>query len=383
MERPWPVLYIEEWPELAGGGQQFLLQLIRGLDRKRFSPLIALPGPGSFAEALSSFGIEPFFVPILSFKNPLHWGSNLCSLWRLRRICLEKGVRLIHANSILRGTIYAGLVGRSLKIPTLWHVHRFRPERILEAVLAALVDRVILVSRAGFSLNFSFLEKTPKGVVIYNGIDVKRFQERQRPSPLRKTWGVSEETPLLGMVGVLHPIKGFDILFQSLQEIKKILTDFRLWVVGEDGTPSQIFRKSYEGEVRSRGLQENVLFLGKQEDIPEILSALDYFLMPTVTHEAFPMVILEAMAAGLPIIASRIGGIPEAIEEGVSGILVPPGDAEALTEAILGLLRNRGRALELGKSARKRVEAYFTVEKNVSKVQDLYERLITGDENRD
>jgi len=214
-----------------------------------------------------------------------------------------------------------------------------------------------------------------KVVTIYNGVQTNEFAALAARAAARgrRAFGIPAGAPLVGAVGRLHRQKGFTDLITALAQVREHLPAVRLLLVG-DGE----LRGDLEAHAQALGLSEVVTFAGLRTDIPEILAELDLFALPSL-WEGLPNVVLEAMAAGLPVVATAVGGTPEVVVDGVSGLLVPPHDPAALAEALVFLLRDPGMRRKIGQAGRKRVGQCFSVGQMVRKTEDLYETLLNGD----
>jgi glycosyltransferase involved in cell wall biosynthesis len=209
-------------------------------------------------------------------------------------------------------------------------------------------------------------------VTIYNGVDVTQFPVAsvQATAQARRAIGMPFKVPLVGSVGRLHPQKGFSDLLTAFVQVRQRIPSAQLFVAG-DGE----LREGLEAQARSLGMAEAVTFTGVRADVPKILAALDLFVLPSL-WEGMPNAVLEAMAAGLPVVATAVGGTPEVVMDGVTGLLVPPQDPSALAQAIERLLRDPDLRRTMGRAGRRRVEQHFDVRETVRQVEDLYETLL-------
>ena len=209
-----------------------------------------------------------------------------------------------------------------------------------------------------------------KFVTIHSGIDLAYFRSvRVDPAVKRKELGLPPEGPIVGTVGRLVPIKGLEWL---LKAAPRVLAEFpqACFVIIGDGPML--------GELRELtailGIGLRVVFLGAREDVPECLAAFDLFVLPSL-NEGMGRVLLEAMAVGCPVVATRVGGIPDIVADRTTGLLVPPRDDRALAEAILTLLRDRSRRVAYGEAARRHVDGRFDVETMVRNIERLYDEV--------
>jgi glycosyltransferase involved in cell wall biosynthesis len=215
-------------------------------------------------------------------------------------------------------------------------------------------------------------EYGPRAVAIHNGVDLRRFNPAEvAREQTRQVLGL-RPGPVIGFVGRFTPQKDPLTFLRVVAALRPELPGLRALMVGDGPLRSEI-----EAEAARQGLEAVCCFTGPRRDIPEILGAIDLFLLSSVS-EGFPFVVLEAMAMERPVVATAVNGVPELIEDGVSGLLVPRGDVAALTGAALELLRAPERARALGRAARQRVAERFTVARMVERTQALYLELAGG-----
>jgi glycosyltransferase involved in cell wall biosynthesis len=238
-------------------------------------------------------------------------------------------------------------------------------------MVAHLIDCYVAVSEA----NRRYLTETKrlpakKVVVIHNGCDTVRFHPNwQSAEEIRAKFGFAAGDFVLGVVARLADGKGHRFLLQAVSRIPKEVEDLKLICVGDGPLRSQ-----FETYLRQYGLEETVRFVGHQNDVESWLRVFDVVVLPSL-YEAFPLTVLESLASGKPTIATNVGGIPEVILDSSTGILVPPGDAEALSRAILKIYRNRPWARTLAENGRRLVEQRYTLGEQVVRTQELYYRL--------
>jgi glycosyltransferase involved in cell wall biosynthesis len=211
-----------------------------------------------------------------------------------------------------------------------------------------------------------------KVVTLYNGIDLSCFslngQFDRRAS--RQALGIPLDAPVLITVAVLRPPKGIQYLIEALPTILQAVPEARYLVVG-----SGQHEAALKELAQTYGVAERVIFTGARDDVPALLSMSDLFVLPTLT-EALPTVLAEAMAAQKPIVASSVGGVPEMIEHGCNGLLVPPADPAKLAAACLQLLQDQAQARAMAYAGRQIVEQRFNIRKQVEHLGDLYQELL-------
>ena len=208
--------------------------------------------------------------------------------------------------------------------------------------------------------------------VVYNGLDLAAFDQAvARPADLPLSEG---DGPVIGTVSYLIPWKGQEIFLRAAALLAGAHPSWRFVVVGDPIFQFRGERDRLEALAAELGIRDRVAFAGHREDIPAVMGALDLFVLPSL-YEPFGRVLIEAMGARLPIVASRAGGVPEIVLDGETGVLVPPGEPEALADAIAGLVIDRERADRLASAGRARVERCFSLEATVTGVLEAYEDL--------
>jgi len=233
------------------------------------------------------------------------------------------------------------------------------------------VNRIVAVSR---EIQCSLIERRgiapEKIVLIPYGVDLRKFTRRNGTFDKRGELKIPADRLVIGTVARAEPYKGVSFLQQAAVQLVRQYPKLDFVFVG-DGS----LRKRLEAEVRTLGLADRIRFLGFRNDVHEIMNAFDVFVLPSLS-EGLPNVILEAMASYKPVIATAVGGIPEAVVEGETGLLIPPGDPVAIMEAIKRLIHHNRMALRMGEAGRKRVEELFSLQREVASFDRLYQELL-------
>jgi glycosyltransferase involved in cell wall biosynthesis len=233
--------------------------------------------------------------------------------------------------------------------------------------LTPLMDRLIVVSRA---IEQKVREEGRLGApvsLIYNGVDLQRYNHQQPCCTLHEEYLIPEDAQIVGVVARLEAEKGHRTLIDAWPDVLSAVPNAWLLIVGEGSE-----RDSLEAEAASLGVSERVVFTGRREDVPAVTAALDVSVLPSY-REAQGLSVLEAMALSRPVIASNVGGIPEMIEDGVTGLLVPPNDCDALSAAIIRLLTDHPYADMIAKRGHDLVHDRFCIELMVSSIESLYD----------
>lgn len=361
-----------------GGTESYLLRLVSGLDRQAFEPVVlSLCPSGRIGKEIAAQGIRVESFGMAAKPKP---HQMLAAIWRLRTFLRQEQIALVQSLLYRANVIAAAAIkiaGRRIPLVTgqrsLIPAGRGR-DALLQRWTRDWADKVVAVSEA-VAEELAATENIAAGkvVVIQNGIELARFRvteaERQsRRNAARSAWGVTENDLVVGAVGRLHGPKGLEYLVQAFALAKSEEPRLKLVIAG-DGPE----RESLEKRAKDRGIE--VLFLGYQPDPIPLYPGFDLYALPSLA-EGSPNALLEAMACGLPAVASRVGGVPEAAIDGESGLLVEPRNAPALAKALLGLAQDPHRRATLGRAARQRVEAEFDLAKKVSQHEDLYRGLL-------
>ena len=356
-----------------GGAETVLWSLASLLDHDRFRSLALLPGGSWLPAKLREREVPTQLVDSKAWYDP----SVIRAMVRLVK---QEGVDLIHSHlpdqnfySCLAGRVtgrktivtYHGPVeltySKGIKGSTkLWFV---RHSASAVVVVCDYVGR--LLKQEGFPP-----EKIQR---IYNGINVDRFS-LSRVGKLRKELGCAEDTRLVGMVANIRVSKGYEFFIRAAGRVIEVFPETRFVAVGDI---DQTLGRPLFSLVHELGLQDRFFFLGFREDIPEVLSELDVFVLSSVS-EGFPLVTLEAMAAGKPVVVTRCGGPEEVIDDGQTGALVPPADPEALAGKICELLADPARAEALGEAARAKAHRLYSLEQMIRQYESLYLRILNS-----
>ena len=235
-------------------------------------------------------------------------------------------------------------------------------------------------------MRFTFLyyKKNPqKIIVIYNGVDLAEYTcNEDAGASFRKRFAIADDTFLIGAVGRIFFSKGFHIAVKAVSEIKKRYKNVCLAIIGS--TEQDIHSKYQRDDnylavlksiISSLGLEKQVIFTGQQGDMNCAYQAIDLLVLPTLI-ESFGRVLIEAMSAEKPVVASAVGGIPEIVDDRITGLLVSPDDINGFTKAITKMLENEEDRRRMGKEGRRRVENMFSIEKNVEKTQQVYLKVL-------
>lgn len=381
--KPATVLFLDHTAKL-GGGEIALYHVLTNLDRESIQPIIVLGEEGPLADKLRAAGIETCVIPLAGHvANTRKDGLGAGSLLKLRamfsvlayavslsRFIKKRGIDLVHTNS-LKADLIGGVAARLAGVPVVWHVRdrieddylpaavvkvfrlgcRVMPSFIIANSMATLktVRLPDMVNRAGPGDLFPFI--SDRAAIVHEG--TLRYELVPK---------AHRDTVVIGLVGRISRWKGQHIFLAAAAEVLKKFPQAKFQIVGS----AMFGEEAYEREIRalaeSLGIRGCVEFMGFRSDAQELIGQFDVLVHASVTGEPFGQVIIEAMVVGKPVVATRGGGVPEIVIEGVTGLLVPMGDAPAMANAICELLSDPARAEKMGNAGRERVLNHFTVD---------------------
>ena len=361
----------------TGGLERVIANIAEGLDREKFEASVwCISRGGEIAEELKEKGINVNILGILTYHNPL-------SIIKLARLLRKEKPNIVHTHGYFAsviGRIAAKLAGISIVIN---HVHstywEYKKRHIfMEKILSALTHKIICCSKAVQDFVSDNEKINPsKTVIIYNGVDEEKFFVQKNTAAIKAQLGINPQDPVVGTVSSLTKNKGHVHLFQAASLISNFCPSARFLIVG-DG----ILREELEEQIKDLNLGSHLILTGKRKNIPDLLSVMDIFVLPSCSREGLSISIIESMAAGKPVVATDVGGIPEAVEDGETGLLVPPRNPGALANAIIELLQNPGKAKAMGERGRTRLKEKFTSKRMLSELENLYEALINQKDNQ-
>ncbi len=370
------IVFITDSLVNLNGAERNLFEIVTRLDRKRFNPVVMGFKSGLAAEKLRENGIEVVDLQIGRIYSlpALVKAARFFSYLKSKKIDL---VVTYHEGSDFWAGATAWLAGIPVRISSRRDMgYKLKKSHILmyRMVNNKLFTRIIAVSNAVRNVIFE-REHTlwSKIVTIPNGTDIARFNQPVDPASAREKLGILSNSPVVGIISGLRPIKGLENFIKSAARVKQENPDARFLIVGWSGDKK--YREKLFKLTDELGIREKVIFAGQRDDIPQLLAVMDIFVNSSY-NEGFSNAIIEAMAASKPVIATNGGGNPEAVIPGETGILVPPEDDAALAEAVIKLLEDPQIREKMAVAGREKVESEFSVELMVEREEKLFERLL-------
>jgi glycosyltransferase involved in cell wall biosynthesis len=354
-----------------GGAERKLLDLVRSLDRNKYRIVICSVGQGGpLQKEFEKLGLKVVVLP-KKFAFDFSLIFKVARLMRKERIEIVQ-TTLLYADLI--GALAAKLAGVPIVISweTVSHgtndsLRTKSRHKLGYRFAMKFVDRIVAVSD---ETRMSIIDKRKvfpeKVMTIHYGVDLNKYKQSNGFVD-RKKLGIPEDAPIVGVVARLEEIKGHHYFIRAASEIINKFPKVNCVLVG-DGS----LRESLEKEVKKLGLESNFHFLGFRNDIQNLLNVFDIFVLPSIS-EGLPNVILEAMACKKPVVATSVGGIPEAVVHGITGFLVPVKNPASMAQAVVRLLENKKFLIEMGQKGRQRVEEEYSLDKEISEFENLYD----------
>lgn len=364
---PWKIVHSEA--SLGWGGQEIrVLTEAQAMLRRGHQIWIAAQPESTLWRKASEAGLPclPFSEKSLRFPD---------GILRLTSAFRRLQVDVVNTHSSKDGWI-AGLAARLAGVPCLIrsrHIEVDYPSRWRSRIAFHHLPHHVLTTSSKISTRLiSELGLNPQRVTcIPTGIDLERFSPGNS-STLRASWGWDEHTVGIGMISVIRSWKGHAFFLQAARQVIASCPQARFLIVGSGPGESRL-----PGQVRAEGLEGHVTLLGHREDVPDLLRALDVVVLPSTAHEGVPQILLQAQAVGRAAIGTRVGGIPEVIEDGQNGLLVPPADAPALAKAMRCLIEDEEARQRMAGRALVKRDA-LGLDRMCARLEEIYSSCLGG-----
>jgi glycosyltransferase involved in cell wall biosynthesis len=363
---------------LMGGGERHILTLLEGFKNRTVNMSLAVFAEGKLSAAARELGVEVFVIP-------KRYRGDVRPLLDLIRLIKTKQIDIVHTH-LISGNFYGRLAGKAAKVKgivsTLHHLDKEALGRFslpfiqyllfrLDILMAFLSDRIIAPSLELKRLLLKHRVREDKIVHIPNAINLEHLQmPKEGTSVSRKRLGLPMNGKLVGMVGRMVPVKNFALFLRAAKRVTDSGIKAKFALIGDGPLRSELQKMA--ADLR---LSEHVVFTGFREDVLQVVSVLDVFVLCS-NSETFPLALIEAMALKKPVIATNVGGMPEIIDHMINGWLCPPGDELSLANSIIHLLTHEEKSRELSNRAYQKVVTTFTLKGMTDKLLDVYHGLV-------
>ena len=413
--KPRRILYVTR--VVKGGAAVVVDQLARRLDRDRYEAIVLFDTHqySPIRKRLSQLDIKtidlkkcrdqsPSKVPKLQKRRDIGgWIENHLGKWasqgyaslksfhqfmlkqtpRIRlfvRTIRENEIDLVHTHSYLRNSKPEIIAAWIAGVPCISHNHMYPKLTPFDKIFASLVDSFIYVSRHQADYHVAQGIPRSKTTIIHNAVNMKEFMRSYDTAAVRAELDSKHDERLVGLIGRIDWWKGHEYFLEAIAEVAKQIRGIKGVIIGELANASINRNRQYlnklESMVKSLGIEDKIMFTGFRSDIPRLIAALDVVVHASSTPEPFGLVVIEGMAAGKPVVATAAGGVPEIIEDGVNGLLIPCKDSKVMASAIIHILSSRDKAKQMGLAARQRVAEQFTIQNQVAAVQTIYDSIL-------
>ena len=360
------VLAISNHGFMMGGGEHSFLELLCNLNDP-WNPLALIPEKGDLAERLTERQIKAEIIPLPPLR-PWFLRTMLCTVKAYINLCRDLKTRLIYANGP-RAAFYGGIAGRISGIPVIFHCRVIDRDPFLDFILGMVCTRIVVNSTATAN-RFRWHFRT-KVKVIYNGVNIKWLQNYR----LGKLEQIKDDWRVILVVARVSRWKRHDIAISAFEQVAQFDSTLHLVCVGDVDLHDPEWWDQLQARTTVSQFSDRIHWVGQVNDIRPWYHVSSVLVLAS-ENEPFGRVLVEAMACGVPVVATKSGGIPEIVRHGNEGLLVKPGRAGEMAEAIKKIIENESLRKRLSESAENRSH-FFSIEKHVSNMQDFFEQTLT------
>lgn len=359
------ILAISNYDSMVGGGEHSFADLILNLP-ERLKPIIITPSGGDLNEKFKHVGLDTHTIPMPSLR-PWHFEHILRGFKLYCQYCRGHNIQLIYANGS-RPAFYGGIVGRLLGIPVVWHCRVAERDPYLDFLLVRLSTKIVANSKATASRFKKHYHS--KIHVVYNGLDLNWLKDES----VHRAKLAGNDWKVLLVVGRASKWKRHDLALSAFEEVARSDPKVHLVCLGAKDQLEQEWWETLQEQTRNSTFSERVHWIGQVDDVRPWLKAAVVLILPS-ENEPFGRVLVEAMALGVPVVATRSGGVPEIVRDGEEGVLVASGKAEEIALAIEKILKDNTLRQCLARSSIQRAE-FFKIDKHVADMTRLFEETL-------
>lgn len=378
---PVPVLFCHYTADVHGGSDLALYELVTHIPRHRIAPHMVLrkgdPLIPAYRDAGVPVSVVRLYPPRRGFE-PIklarfflfYWPSVFRIAWIIRRT----KSRVVHVNTL--NNLQGPMAARIARRPLVWHVRELIPKSRLNRYMRGLVKRWAAMAVAiSSAVADSLIDCKPRLTTVFDSIDLSDYADVPSQAEARKTLQLPPTAPILICVGRLEPWKGQHVLLDAMFEVLKAHPEARLLIVGGQAVNKPDYLPKLQAQCKKLEIENHVRFLGIRHDVPALIAASDLLVLPSVTPEPFGRTIVEAMAAGRPVVATRDGGPRDTIDDGKTGRLADAGDPYDLARQIRYTLDDLDAAREMGRKGQAIVRERFDLSRVVLEMTTLFEKV--------
>jgi glycosyltransferase involved in cell wall biosynthesis len=369
------ILYVHGM-ESIGGAEQDLLVLLGRLNRARWLPAVACPAQGEFRRCIEALGIPALPVTFPPWRKISSCFSRYRAVRELRAALQRFRPELIHVNDLwwVPHTLRAVKRLRDRSIPVIVHVRQNLNPRKARSYELDRVDHALAVShRIQETLEQGGVTRQ-RVSTLYSGVDMSAATSEDEGASIRITHGIPSDAFVLGTVANLLSIKGLETMIEAMPSVRMKVPMAHYVIVGGG---SDTYLQELLNLCKDLAVSDVVHFVGFRRPPWAYLAAMDLYVQPS-RDEALGIAAIEAMAMGKPVVAARVGGLPEVVIEGSTGRLFPPGDVSALSQAVVQLFQEPAVRLAMGRSGRERARRVFDLDKTMSQLETIYHSILAG-----
>ncbi len=383
------LLFVHQSADLYGSDIT-LLQLVSGLDREKYRAIVVVAYSGPLVPRLRRAGAEVVVctdLPVIrrqnmNVKGVFRLALSLRSVWWLVALIRRRRVALVHGNTL--SVLPAALAAWLTNCPQVWHVHEIlvRPRTVASmlATLSSAASTVVVANSRATADHYCrtrIATSTPVRV-IPNGVDESRLRSSTGRA-LRSVIGAGPQDTVFTLIGRINRLKGHWVFLNAAERLVIESPNVRFLVIGDSFAGQEQLTEAVDHLIESSdALRGRAVRLPHVAEVGSVYEASDVVVVPSIEPESFGLVAAEAMAAGLPVIASRIGALPEVVDDHRTGLLFDPGDVGSLLAAMKELSASQSRRAEMGRRGRKRFEHHFRVDRYVKEITGVYDELLSA-----
>ena len=376
-----------------GGPQIRVLSVAKELRKFGIETIILSPkGEGDFAQRARD---ERFKVYQIMLYGPKHFNNFVSvlanikwfftfpfSVFTIAKIIKKETIDIVHTNGLLN--LQAPVAGLLTRRMVVWHlISSLYPKSLVSFLMPfikIMADQIVVVAEklGEYYLGTKLKLNETNISIIYECVAVDKFDpstvSKNDIDKLKKEFNINPFDKIVGCIGNINPAKGYEYFIESANYVRKKSSDVKFIIVGAESDTQKHYYLKLQTLVSSMGMEQDIIFTGKRDDISQVLSMFDVFVLPSVV-EGTPLVILEAMAMEKPIVATDVGAVSEQIHDGETGVIVPPKNPKAIAEAVIYLLEHPKERIWMGEKGRERVKEMFSLERCVEEHKVLYKNM--------